>query len=84
MRSQYAAVMAEVQGFVDEAVALGLMAGPRKDFAQWVTSHPLVKQRGLSGLVFRVADGRDATDEIWRWVEPVYSQPSWLQGADGE
>ena len=84
LRSQYAAVRAEVQGFVDEALALGLMAGPRKDFAQWVTSHPLIKQRGLSGLVFRIADGRVATDEIWRWVEPVYAQPSWLQGADGE
>lgn len=84
LRQAHASVVADVQAFVEEARALGLLAGPRKEFAAWVTSHPVIKQRGLSGLIFRVADGRDATDEIWRWVEPEFSQPSWLQRADGE
>ncbi len=84
LRAQHAGVRAEVQSYVDEAARLGLVEGPRKEFAAWVTSHPEIKKRGLSGLAFRVADGRDATDEIWRWVEPEFAQPSWLQGADGE
>lgn len=84
LRAEHAAMAAEVQGFVDEAEGLGLVKGPRKDFAHWVTTHPVIKRRGLSGLIFRVADGRDANDEIWRMVEPVFVQPSWLQGEEGE
>ncbi len=83
-RANHAAVRAEVQGFVDQAQGLGLIEGPRKEFAAWVTSHPEIKKRGLSGLVFRMADGRESTDEIWRCVEPVYAQPAWLERVDAE
>lgn len=84
LRSQHAGILAETRALVDEATALGLVAGPRKEFAAWVASHPVIKRRGLSGLVFRMADGRDCTDDIWRMIEPVHAQPSWLQGADAE
>jgi RNA ligase len=84
LRAEHAAVLAETRVYVEEAQQLGLVAGPRKDFAQWVNTHPVIKKRGLSGFIFRLADGKDITDEIWRLIEPAYAQPSWLQGADGE
>jgi RNA ligase len=84
LRTQHAAILAESRGYVEEARRQGLVEGPRKDFAQWVNTHAVIKRRGLGGFIFRLADGKDITDEIWRMIEPVYAQPSWLQGADGE
>ena len=84
LRARHAAVLAETRRFVDEAVGLGLVQGPRKEFAAWVNSNGEIKKRGLGGFIFRVADGKDITDEIWRSVEPEYAQPSWLERADAE
>lgn len=84
LRARRAAVLAEVQSYVDEARRLGLTEGPRKDFAAWVNNHPAIRESDLMGLIFRHSDGRPVTDEIWRRVEPVFEQPAWVQREDGE
>jgi len=84
LRAQHAAILADVKDYVEEARGLGLVSGPRKEFAQWVNTHAELGRRRLKGLVFGVADGRDIGDEIWRMVEPVFAQPPWIQREDGE
>ena len=84
LRGQHAGILADVEGFVEEARGLGLVSGPRKEFAQWVNTHAELGKRRLKGLVFGVADGRGVGDEIWRMIEPVFAQPPWISREDGE
>ena len=84
LRGLHAGILADVEGFVAEARGLGLVSGPRKEFAQWVNTHAELGKRRLKGLVFGVADGRGVGDEIWRMIEPVFAQPPWISREDGE
>lgn len=84
LRAQHAAVLAEAQCYVEEARRLGLVEGPRKEFAAWVNSHAAIRQADLMGQVFRLADGRSVDDEIWRRIEPEFVQPDWISREDGE
>ena len=84
LRAEFAAVRTGVAGFVEEARQLGLVGGPRKEFAAWVNAHAEIRARDWMGQVFRVADGRSVDDEIWRKVEPEFAQPEWARREDGE
>jgi RNA ligase len=84
LRGRFDGVLAEAQSFLEEARRLGLTEGPRKEFAEWVRGQAVIKEHGLSGLIFRLADGKDTRDDIWRMIEPVFAQPAWLQSADAE
>lgn len=71
LRARHAGLIADRKDEFEQARGMGLVEGPRAQFAEWA------KKQKYPALLFKLLDGRPITDEAWRIVEPEFQKPSW-------
>lgn len=50
----------------------------KKGFAEFA------KQYKHPAILFRMFDGKNYSDYIWKWIRPVYSKPFWQKQSEDE